>query len=406
MPTEALAAALAGEPETRPRYAIAMLAACPFPTAQGTQVAIRHLAGALSQAGHDVHLITYGYGEPLSRPLPFAVHRAARIDVGMRSGPRLGKPFADAALLAKAAQVARRHGCQIIHAHHSEGLAVGAALKLVTGLPLVYHAHTALGPELPTYYRARLARAAAARLGAAVDRVLPRAADATVVFDEAHADMHRAYGIPAARLHVIPLGLDAAELGSPRPATVARLRVELGPGPWVLYAGNPDHYQNLPLLWQALARAREREPTLRLLVATHHEPGAFGLGEPGSVAQAGIRFYRYQSLDELSALFSLADVGLCPRTLWTGAPVKILNYLRANLPVVACASAGRLLSPSAGRLVEADPDAFAQGMLDLVSCSAELKARGVARQAFAPFRVEGQVSRYEELYAAVVASRG
>ena len=35
---------------------LAMIAACPFPTRQGTQVTIKHLAHALAERGHDVHL--------------------------------------------------------------------------------------------------------------------------------------------------------------------------------------------------------------------------------------------------------------------------------------------------------------------------------------------------------------
>src|SRR4051812_24668832 len=108
-----------------------MLAACPFPTAQGTQVVIRHLASALAHAGHEVHLITYGYGDahPDEAELPFHLHRTARIDVGLRSGPSPRKPAADMALFLAAARVIKTHSCELIHAHNIEGLALGALLK-------------------------------------------------------------------------------------------------------------------------------------------------------------------------------------------------------------------------------------------------------------------------------------
>src|SRR5690348_8105418 len=76
---------------------IVMLAACPFPTHQGTQVFIRHLATALSRAGHAVHVVAYGEGDA-SEGLPFHVHRAAAVPVGARSGPSWTKPAADVAL--------------------------------------------------------------------------------------------------------------------------------------------------------------------------------------------------------------------------------------------------------------------------------------------------------------------
>ena len=66
------------------RRTIAMILPGPFPTRQGTQVLVGHIARALAEAGHDVHLVTYGYGE-FEDTFPFTVHRAQRVDVGFRS---------------------------------------------------------------------------------------------------------------------------------------------------------------------------------------------------------------------------------------------------------------------------------------------------------------------------------
>src|SRR4051812_13309275 len=73
-------------PDWPRRLSIAMLAACPFPTHQGTQVFIRHLASALTGAGHDVHLISYGHGE-YEETMPFHLHRARPLSTRLRSGP-------------------------------------------------------------------------------------------------------------------------------------------------------------------------------------------------------------------------------------------------------------------------------------------------------------------------------
>ena len=74
-------------PQTSP-LSLAMIAACPFPTRQGTQVTIKHLAHALADRGHDVHLCTYGYGEYEEPDVPHLIlHRTKKIDAGFRSGP-------------------------------------------------------------------------------------------------------------------------------------------------------------------------------------------------------------------------------------------------------------------------------------------------------------------------------
>jgi glycosyltransferase involved in cell wall biosynthesis len=203
-------------------------------------VLIRHLATALAQAGHEVHLVTYGYGEyEPEEPLPFHLHRAHKVQAGLRSGPHLLKPAADAALLVHASRVISAHKCDLLHVHNVEGLGVGALLKLQHQMPLVYHAHNAMGPELPTYFRSHMAQAFASVVGEVIDRTLPRTADAVITFDPDHKSMHEVYGVQESRLFVIPPGVDIAEVSEPDPAAVATLRASLGDGPVLLYAGNP-----------------------------------------------------------------------------------------------------------------------------------------------------------------------
>ncbi len=380
-----------------------MLAPCPFPTRQGTQVIIRHLANALSRAGHDIHFITYGYGE-YEEEFPFHLHRAARVDVGLRSGPNLMKPAADAALMVTAARVAKAYKCDLWHVHNVEGLGLGALLKMQTGLPLVYHAHNAMGPELPTYFRANLMQAFASLIGDVIDRTLPRAADAVITFDPDHKALHEMYGIDEDRIHVIPPGLDGTEMVSPDRKMVSALRTQHGNGPWLLYAGNPDGYQNLPLMWRALAEVRRARPDVGLMVATHYDPETFSteLEEAGS--PDGVVFHRYDSLEELKALFGLADIGLSPRTLWTGAPIKVLNYLAAGLPVVACRSATRhILTPACGRIVDSTSEALAAGILELLEEGCGTPA--ARRRAFERFRIDDHVPAYEHVYKRVLGTR-
>ena len=42
-----------------------MLAACPFPANHGTPGSIRELAEATADRGHEVHVVTYHFGENL-----------------------------------------------------------------------------------------------------------------------------------------------------------------------------------------------------------------------------------------------------------------------------------------------------------------------------------------------------
>ena len=385
-------------PQTERPRTIAMLAPCPFPTRQGTQVLIRQLAEGLSRRGHDVHLITYGYGE-YEATFPFTVHRTARIDAGLRSGPSLMRPAADAALMMLAGKVIRTYRCEILHVHNVEGLGLGALLKLQTGLPLVYHAHNAMGPELPTYFKAHMAQAFAALIGDVVDRTLPRVADGVIAFDSDHKSLHEMYGINENRIHVIPPGLDPGELQNAEPKQLAELRLRLGPGPWLLYAGNPDNYQNLPLLWRAFARVRRQRPDVKLLIATNYDPRAFDASLREGPGREHIFIERFDTIEKLRALYALCDIGVCPRSLWSGAPIKLLNYLATGLPAVACrGSARHILTPGSGRLVDETPEAFAHGLLELLENPPE---RQTVQRAFARFHIDAHIPLYEEVYTRI-----
>ena len=379
-----------------------MVAACPFPTRQGTQVLIRHLASALAYAGHEVHLITYGYGE-YEDDFPFHLHRSARLGSALRSGPNLMKPAADASLILTATRVIKAHKCDLIHVHNVEGLGIGAVLKLQTGLPLLYHAHNAMGPELPTYFRRHLAQAFASVVGDVIDKTLPRVADAVVAFDEDHKVLHEVHGVSGNRIHVVPPGLLGHELSGGTRETRAELRARLGEGPWILYAGNPDSYQNLGLLWESFARVRATRPDVKLLVATNYAPEVFEKELDVLDDRSGVVVYRYRSLDELSALFSIATIGVCPRKLWTGAPIKILNYMSVGLPVVACKAAGRhIVTEACGALVDPVPEKFCEGILNVLRGTI---VRGTVKKSYRRFRLEHQLPLYEQAYLRLLTNR-
>jgi glycosyltransferase involved in cell wall biosynthesis len=382
------------------RLRIGMLAPCPFPTRQGTQVLIRHLAQALHRAGHEIHLVTYGYSE-YEQSFPFPVHRALKVDAGLRSGPGLMKPAADAALVMTAARVARLYKIDLWHVHNVEGLGLGALLKLQTSVPLVYHAHNAMGPELPTYFRAHLAQAFASVIGDVLDRTLPRAADAVIAFDDDHKALHEVYGVPEGIIHVIPPGLEPAELTTVDSARVEALRAELGPGPILLYAGNPDGYQNLGLMWQAIARVRAERPAVRVLVASSHAAEAFAVERSTAGIEDGVIFRQTLDLADLKVAFAVSHVGLSPRTLWAGAPIKVLNYLAAGMPVVACRSATRhLLTPACGQMVDGTPEAFAQAILSVLDRDPGSPAE--RREVLTHFDIDRQVEQYEAVYRRVL----
>jgi glycosyltransferase involved in cell wall biosynthesis len=338
---------------------IALVAACPFPSLQGSQVFVGQMAERLARAGHDVHLLTYGQGaEQVGRG--YRHHRIARVPGGgsTRSGPNQAKPVLDALLAARLVTLVRSQNIDVVHAHNYEAAAAALAARAVTKTATVYHSHNLMGDELETYFGGRLARRAASLAGAFLDRQIPRRADAVLALCTWSAERLRAAGCDAGRLHVIP---PAVEDEGPASGTLeARRALGLAGDDFVVgYCGNLDAYQNLPLLLEAFARLARRQEAAarpRLLVATHSASSdlrrhvqAMGLAGPVVVVDA-------PGHSEARLAVAASDVLALPRRLGSGYPVKLLNYMSSARAVVSAGCGSKVLRDGVDGVIVADDD--------------------------------------------------
>jgi len=340
--------------------------AAPFPSHQGTQVYVRGLARALQARGHRVTVVAYdlGEGDPGVEAIRVPVPRGYR---RMRSGPDPHKPWID---LRMAAMLSRLDA-DVFHAHHVEAL---AAALLARRRPLVYHGHTLLGEELPTYLPRF--RRSAALLGRAADRALPRLASATVAVSTGAAHVHARWG--CRDVTVLPPGLDADDFPPLAPRREEHTLV---------YAGNSDAYQRLDVLYAAMTHL----PGWSLRVVTH-DPAGFPPGTPLSVAR---------SWADARALISRADVAALPRTLAGGYPVKLLDYLACGVPVVLSRGLARGF-PGEVPVDDGDPVDFARGVRE---------AARITRRDWAPVLLRSEswdrrAAAMEAVYERVTAAPG
>lgn len=306
------------------------VAACPFPSPQGTQLAVAGLAAAQAAAGHAVTLLCYGHGEG---PLPAGL-RVLRAPAPpgyrrLRSGPDAVKPLLDLTLAA----ALRRLDADVVHAHHVEGL---AAALVGARAPVVFGAHTLLGEELPTYLPAPAAGIGPAlgRLGEAAEAALARRADAVLCLSARAAARFRAAG--CRRVLHSPPGLDPDEfVGHALPPEARE--------PVAVYAGNPDGYQELGRLRSLPAagfpvRVVSAEPPpaswSAALAASRAAAAPTG-------AAAGLSWVQARRWEEARPWVARARVGVVPRRRCGGFPMKLLNYAGLGLPSVVTPDAAR-----------------------------------------------------------------
>lgn len=348
---------------------VAMVAACPFPSPQGSQVFLGQMAEKLAARGHQVHLLTYGQGAQQCGH-GYRHHRIARVpgDDSRRSGPNLAKPVLDTMLAARLATLCREYAIDVVHAHNYEAAVASLVARARTGVPVVYHSHNLMGDELETYFEGSAVRTVAAMAGRFLDRTVPHRADRTIALCGWSAEKLRALGCRGAALSVIPPAVDDE---GPAVATAAnREALGLCADDFVVgYVGNFDAYQNLPLLLEAFARLGHRAAgrgrgRLRLLLATHAMTSEWG----SRVASAGlgdsVRLVKVTGHWEARRALAVSDVVGLPRRLGSGYPVKLLNSMSAAKAVISAGCGSKVLRDGMDGLLvgDDDPEAFASAI--------------------------------------------
>jgi 1,2-diacylglycerol 3-alpha-glucosyltransferase len=354
---------------------VALVIAGPYPHSRGSQMLLRQLEVGLRGRGHEVTVFAHAPGA--SAAPVFGIRRVGR---DLQLGGRL---FA----------ALRRGAIDVIHAHNYEAALVAIPLGRGLGVPVVFHAHASYRDELP-HYAGRRWRGVARWVGAQLDRYVPRAAAAVVAVTPMLAGVLAAHGAPDGRVTHIPPSLPSDEPAAP---------VTLPEDPnLVVYVGNLDGYQNLPMLWAAFAQVRQWRPAARLLVATDVALSA----TPGWPAMAGLDVNWGVGVDAARRAIARAAVVVLPRTDGTGFPMKLLNYLAAGKAIVACAGSAHGLQPGSEALIVPDGaiDAFANAIEQALSDEPLRRRLGAAaRRRFDANAPAAALERIESIYRRVLA---
>jgi len=322
--------------ETRPVISVAVIAACPFPTSQGSQVLIQQMSQVLAGLGHHVHVVAYHLGER-GKPAGFRIHRTPRMFSysKLRAGPSWKKPLLDLLLAYRTWRVVKRYRIKILHAHNYEAAVAGYAVRLLTGVPVVYHSHNAMADELHSYFCAPWIKRLARWFGSFLDRHIPRRADVCIAINDELANYYLNQGVQPGRLRVLPPGSFLSELQCSAKIS-ARRSYGITAQHCLIYTGNLDAYQDLELLFQALLRLKQRRQDFQLVIASHSDPLPYLKRTAELGVDDVILFITATSFARVAQLLQLSDLAVMPRSSWSGFPIKLVNYMAAGKAVLAC----------------------------------------------------------------------
>lgn len=342
-----------------------MVAACPFPCPRGTPVRVFRMAEALARNGHEVHVVTYHFGQGGS-DAPFHIHRIPEVRFyhKLSPGPSYLKLLLLDPLLVRALlQVLRTRNIDLVHAHHYEGLLTALAVRPFTKHPVIYDAHTLLESELPSY-KLPLPIRAKKRLGRWLDRGLPRKASHVIAASEQLRNKLVAYGgVAPENITAVPNGVETGHFDAGSARAVRKNEKKT-----LIFTGNLGPYQGIEQLMHILKAVLQHRDDVQLLIVSDS-----GFEPYDSLAkQLGVREHisvRHSNFRDLPAFLAVADVAVNPRIDCDGYPQKLLNYMAAGKAVVSFASSAKhLIHQETGWIVpDGDAGGFAEAILSLLA---------------------------------------
>jgi glycosyltransferase involved in cell wall biosynthesis len=395
-------------------YTILMIAPTSFFADYGCHVRIWEELKALQSLGHRLVLTTYHNGDDMPG---MDIRRSWDVPWVKRAmvGSSRHKLYLDGALSWRSLRVALALRPDLIHAHLHEGALIGAVLKRMLRVPLVFDYqgsltsemidHGFLTPTSPLY-----------RPLAALEQQINRHADAVMTSTHnAAALLRQQQAVADQQLHTVIDSVNTERFRPPEnPATWAEQRQQLlaqlgipENRRIVVYLGLLAPYQGTNLLLEAAQRLLPQMPDLHFLVMGYPDPASYrayaeALGIGDRVTLPGRIFYK-----DAHSYLALGDVAVAPKMSLTEGSGKISNYMAMGLPVVT-------FDTPVSREILADAGMYAQlgnaddlaDKLALVLEDRELASRlssAGRTRAVTEFSWERAARQIEAIYAQVLA---
>ena len=337
----------------------------PFFAARGSPIRVRSEAQALAELGFDVDLLAFPFGQNieitgvrlLRSPDPFGVK-----DIPV--GPSFWKGIYDFFLFWSAWRLMLRKRYSAMHCVEEAGI-MGLLLRQMTRCKLIYDKHS----DIASHRGSRL-RNLAMWLYGIIERQVIRQADA-VVTGQALVPLTRSLaGHP--RVYSVCDVPSTRREANPERTLAIRRSLERGTGEvLVMYLGNFAPYQGVELMFQAISYVvRDRsEAQFVIIGGSGDDVARWRKWLDASKSGDAVLFILRVDPDDVPDYLAASDILLSPRLAGYGAPLKHLDYLRANRAIVATDTmANRFyLDRSVALLTGTTAREFADGITTLIA---------------------------------------
>ena len=387
---------------------ILMVAPQPFFSARGTPFSVLHRIRALIEHGHNVDLVTYGYGEDIQLE-GLTIYRCAKLPFidKVKIGPSIPKIFLDALLYFTTRKLLKTNSYDVFHSHEEAAFfALSFGKKL--NMPHLYDMHSSLPQQLSNFkaynigFIRKIFESLEHKVLTSCDAVITICDDLGKIVDAGYPDKpHRM---------IENIGEDRKVFRTNDVDWKSKLAI--GDQTVLLYTGTFEAYQGIDLLLQSMPIVLQNKPnTIALLVGGREDQVQTyqAMCEDLNIAE-NVVFTGTVHPENIPNLIDLSSIIVSPRSRGTNTPLKIYNYLRTSKPLVATdrLTHTQILNPEIAHLVQADKDSFASGIIKLLEdpdYAAELaeRARQFAQEHFSD---DSYVEMVNDIYQKMFAKLG
>ena len=352
------------------KLSILMIAPQPYFSARGTPFSVMHRIRALLSTGHNVDLLTYGYGEDVQLPeLPgkLRIFRSRKIPGinTIKIGPSIPKVFLDLLLYFDTRKALKKQPYDLVHSHE-EAAFWAVPLCKKHQLPHLYDMHSSLPQQLSNFkaFNLSLLRSIFEKLE---NNVLDTCDGIITICD----DLEK---VVKARVSEKPhkmienIGDDRKVFSAGTEDTLTEF--DLHDKQVMLYTGTFEAYQGIDLLLESLPYIREKHSDAVAMLVGGRDAQ---VQEYKQLAQKigvsdMVRFSGTVHPSRIPNFIAASKVIVSPRSRGTNTPLKIYNYLRKGVPMVATdrLTHTQILNKDITCLVDATPEGFAQGILKVL----------------------------------------
>ncbi|MFC2165133.1 glycosyltransferase family 4 protein [Acidobacteriota bacterium] len=341
---------------------ILMLAPEPFFQPRGTPISVYLRIKALSDLGHEVDLVTYHLGEDKNIP-NLNIMRIPNVFFikKIKIGPSWAKIPLDFLLFIKAIRQLFKTNYDLLFSHE-EGALFGAFLGKIWKVPHIYDMHSSLPQQLENFdfSKSKLLKKTFIRM----ERYILKNSRAVIVIclDLLKQVEGMEFGSKAVLLENF---IDFEHKDYSEEEIKQKRKEYASEGQKiVLYAGNFQPYQGIPLFLEAASKITDNR--IIFVLVGESEAAVKSMQKRAEELKIAdkVKFTGQVPPSQMPLYIGISDALISPRVSGTNTPLKIYSFLKSGKPVIATRlwTHTQVLNDQISVLVEPDAESMAQGI--------------------------------------------